>query len=56
MGWDHKTLKWENSPTKNILEKARLARYKAISNFCKNEKIDVLLLGHHLDDLVETFL
>ena len=55
MGWDHKTLKWEKPPTKNILEKARLARYKAISNFCKNQKIDVLLLGHHLDDLVETF-
>ena len=39
MGWDHKTLKWEKPPTKNILEKARLARYKAISNFCKKHDV-----------------
>ena len=26
-----------------------------ISKFCKKKKIDTLLLGHHLDDLIETF-
>ena len=52
---DHKTLNGKNPSTKNILEKARLARYQGNFKFCKNQKIDVLLLGHHLDDLIETF-
>ncbi|MBF96773.1 MAG: tRNA(Ile)-lysidine synthase [Alphaproteobacteria bacterium MarineAlpha9_Bin4] len=56
LGWKHKILKWENPPKKNILEEARKARYLAISNFCKKENIEILLLGHHADDLVETFI
>ncbi len=55
LGWKHKTLKWKNPAKKNILENARNERYVAISKFCKKKKIDTLLLGHHLDDLIETF-
>ena len=55
LGWRHKILKWHTPSKKNILEEARTARYLAISEFCKKENIEVLLLGHHQDDLVETF-
>ena len=55
LGWRHKILKWNSPSKKNILEEARTARYLAISEFCKKENIDVLLLGHHQDDLIETF-
>ena len=55
LGWEHKTLKWSQPAKKNILENARIARYQAISNFCKRQNINTLLLGHHLDDLIETF-
>ena len=54
LGWKHKTLRWQNPSKNNVLENARNARYLAISKFCK-KKIDTLLLGHHLDDLIETF-
>ena len=55
LGWRHKILKWNSPSKKNILEEARTARYLAISEFCKKENIEVLLLGHHQDDLIETF-
>ena len=55
LGWEHKTLRWNQPAKKNILENARIARYQAISNFCKRQNINTLLLGHHLDDLIETF-
>ena len=55
LGWEHKSLKWQNPSKKNVLENARNARYSAISKFCKKKNIDTLLLGHHLDDLIETF-
>ena len=55
LGWQHTTLNWKNPAKKNILEKARIARYSAISEFCKKNNIDTLLVGHHLDDLIETF-
>ena len=55
LGWQHQALKWEKPSKKNILEDARNARYEAISKLCKKKNIDVLFLGHHLDDLVETF-
>jgi len=55
LGWKHKILSWDIPIKKNILENARKARYGAISKFCKKLNIDTLLLGHHADDLVETF-
>ncbi len=55
LGWKHKTLTWQNPAKKNILEKARIARYQAISKFCKKQNISSILLGHHLDDMIETF-
>ena len=55
LGWQHKTLTWQKPAKKNILEKARIARYQAISKFCKKKNISSILLGHHFDDMVETF-
>ena len=42
-GWKHKTLIWTNPSKKNIFENARIARYQAISEFCKCQNIDSLL-------------
>ena len=36
-------------------ERSRSSRYNWISNFSKKKKIEDIFLGHHLDDLNETF-
>ena len=56
LGWKHKILKWKTPSKSNILENARIARYSAISDYCRSENIKILLSGHHLDDQLETFL
>ena len=40
---------------KNIQSKAREIRYKLLDNFCKKNKINTILTGHHSDDQIETF-
>jgi len=40
---------------KNFHLEARKKRYEKISSFCKKNKIKSVLLGHHLDDVVENF-
>ena len=42
--------------TKNIQAEARNARYDILKNFCKKNKIKVILTAHNLEDQVETFL
>ena len=39
----------------NFHLEARKKRYEKISSFCKKNKIKNVLLGHHLDDVVENF-
>ncbi len=39
-----------------IEESARNARYDLITDFCKNNDIEAVLLAHHIDDKIETFL
>ena len=52
-----KVLNWNGKkPSKNIQATAREKRYFLLSNECKKDNIQHLLLGHHLNDLVENFL
>jgi len=40
---------------KNIQGTARNIRYKILSNYCRNNKINTILTAHNLEDQVETF-
>ena len=42
--------------TNNIQRKARDVRYQLLEVFCKRKKAKSLLVGHHQDDQIETFL
>ena len=53
---EHHILTWiSDKPKSNIEAIARKARYDLLFDFCKNNNIDTLLLGHHLQDQVENF-
>jgi tRNA(Ile)-lysidine synthetase-like protein len=55
-GIEHVILSWEGEkPTLRIQEKAREARYRLLTDWCKNNGISTLLLGHHAQDQEETF-
>ena len=41
-------------PTTGIQEKARRWRFLAFDNWCRSNSVDVVLLGHTLDDQIET--
>ena len=50
-------LNWNGEkPSKNIQAIARDKRYFLLANECKKNDIKHLLLGHHLNDLLENFL
>ena len=52
-----KILHWNGKkPYKNIQSAARDKRYSLLANECKKNRIKYLLLGHHLNDLLENFL
>ena len=54
---DCKILPWNgNKPSKNIQSLSRDKRYSLLSNECKKNNIEYLLLGHHVGDLYENFL
>ena len=56
-GIEHHTIKWVGQkPKSNILAKAREARYSLLIDFCKNNAIDTLFVGHNKEDVAETFL
>ena len=49
-------LTWKrNKKVRGTQENARIARYSLLERFCKNKKINALLLGHHRDDIYENF-
>ena len=51
-----KILKWNGKkPLSNIQGIARNKRYELLKKACKKNKINHLLIGHHIDDLYETF-
>ena len=47
---------WDGKYQKNLEAEARSARYNLLLKVCKNEKINTLCIGHHIDDQAETFL
>ena len=54
---DHHTLVWDKEkPSTKIQESARIARYDLLCEACNKYKCDGILLGHHADDQVETFI
>lgn len=54
---EHHTLLWEGEkPEASLEEKARNARYDLLTNFCKENNINSLILAHHKKDQAETFL
>ncbi|USG62704.1 tRNA lysidine(34) synthetase TilS [Sneathiella marina] len=53
----HASLVWDGPhPTSGIQNAAREARYRLMAAYCKARNIQVLLLGHQLEDQLETFL
>jgi len=51
-----KILKNKKKINKNIQSQAREIRYQLLLNFCKKQKINFIMTGHHRDDQIETFL
>lgn len=50
-------LTWHHEKIQTAIEeKARKARYLLISNYCKENNIKKVMLAHHIDDKIETFL
>ena len=56
-GLSHSVLKWEGwDGSGNLQAKARAARYRLMAGWAKEHDIDVIALGHTMDDQAETFL
>ncbi len=57
IGYDNVEItKWKHGEILTAVEEsARNARYDIISEFCLKNAINTVLLGHHLDDQIETF-
>ncbi|MDR0726776.1 MAG: tRNA lysidine(34) synthetase TilS [Rickettsiales bacterium] len=48
---------WQgDKPKSNLESAAREARYQLMTDFCRDNNIDVLLTAHQADDQIETFL
>lgn len=57
LGLDHRILVWDGKkPASNLQAEARDARYRLMAQEMRAARIDCLLLAHHRDDQVETFL
>ena len=53
----HHTLAWTTvKPKTKIQESARIARYDLLCEACNKHQCDYILLGHHADDQIETFI
>lgn len=50
-------LEWKHNEIHTAIEeRARMARHNLLSNFCQNNNIHNVILAHHIDDKIETFL
>ena len=57
LGVKHRILRWQgDKPKAGIQAAAREARYALLEEACRKEKLDSLLVAHHLEDQAETFL
>lgn len=54
----HEILTWnyDVKPDTAVMEQARNARYALMADYCTNNNIHTLCVGHHGDDNLETFL
>jgi tRNA(Ile)-lysidine synthase len=50
------TIEWDKKPTTGLQERARARRYKALADWAKARKIEVLAVAHHAEDQAETLL
>ena len=50
------TAAWEEKPETAIQERARIARYRLLSQWARERGILALVTAHHLDDQAETFM
>ena len=50
------TVEWDEKPTTAIQERARVRRYKALSDWAKERKIEIIAAAHHAEDQAETLL
>jgi tRNA(Ile)-lysidine synthase len=56
-GIPYKILTWEGKkPVTGVQAAARIARYDLMRDWCGKSNISVLMVAHHLEDQVETFL
>ncbi|MBP02211.1 MAG: tRNA lysidine(34) synthetase TilS [Rhodospirillaceae bacterium] len=60
-GMKHYTLSWADGieyskKAQSMQSVAREARYNLLCEWCNNNNVSVILMGHHADDQVETFL
>ncbi len=56
-GIDIQILTWAgDKPNTGIEDAARTARYKLMTDYCQKNGIDILMVAHHADDQIETFL
>jgi tRNA(Ile)-lysidine synthase len=54
---EHRVLRWRGEkPTTALQEKARVARYRLLCGWCRDNAVLHLLLGHNADDQAETVL
>lgn len=54
---EHHILSWRSSVSgTGLQEKARIGRYDELSKWCHKQQISTLVVGHHLEDQIETFL
>jgi tRNA(Ile)-lysidine synthase len=58
LGVPHFTLtaNWAEKPDSAIQERARIERYRLLSDWAHERGLDAIVTGHHADDQAETFL
>ena len=50
------TVEWDEKPETAIQERARVARYRLLSEWARTKSLPALVTAHHVDDQAETFL
>ncbi len=57
LGVPHMTLRWQGEkPSSGIQAKARTARYDVISNWCREQRVPMVMTAHTADDQAETII
>jgi tRNA(Ile)-lysidine synthase len=52
---NHEILEWQHAPLQTAIEeKARAARYKLLTDYCRNNRIPRVFVAHHAKDQAET--